>query len=97
MKLVYSLLKKIPKGKVTTYKELGRVTNLHPRVIGMLMKKNKHPEKIPCYKVVMSNGSIGGYSCKGGVKRKIMLLKREGIVVKNGKIDLKKYLYSFIS
>jgi O-6-methylguanine DNA methyltransferase len=90
---VYSLLRLIPKGKVTTYGELARVSKLHPRTVGMLMRKNNDPKNIPCYKVVGSDGSLGGYS--GGVRKKIKLLKKDGIGIKNGKIDLKKHLYRF--
>lgn len=92
---VYSLLKRVPKGRVTTYGELAKAAHLHPRTIGMLMKNNKYPVNIPCYKVVRSDGSIGGYSGNGGVRKKIELLKKDGINVKNGKIDLKTRLHSF--
>lgn len=92
-----SLLRKIPKGKVTTYGELARATRSSPRAIGCVMRHNKFPEKYPCYKVVRSDGNIGGFSgCVSGrnIERKIALLKKDGIVV-NNKIDLKKYLHKF--
>lgn len=92
---IYSLLRRIPKGKVTTYGELARVAKLHPRTIGMLMRKNKDPKNIPCYKVVRSDGSIGGYSGSGGIKTKTKLLERDGITVKNGRINLKNRLFRF--
>ena len=92
---VYSLLKLIPKGKVTTYGELAKFAGLHPRTIGMLMGKNKDPKNIPCYKVVRSDGSIGGYSAKGGTKTKIKLLKKDGVTVENGKINLRSHLHKF--
>lgn len=92
---VYSLLKRVPKGKVTTYKELGRASGLHPRTIGMLMRRNKDPAKIPCYRVVCSDGTVGGYSAEGGVKTKVKLLQRDGIEIRKGKINLKKHLFKF--
>ena len=92
---VYSLLKRIPKGKVTTYGELAKVSKLHPRSIGTLMRKNSDPVNIPCYKVVRSDGSIGGYSAKGGTKTKIKLLKKDGVTVENGKINLRSHLHKF--
>jgi O-6-methylguanine DNA methyltransferase len=96
MKLkVYEFLRKVPKGKITTYKELGRVLNLHPRTIGMFMKRNRDTVNIPCYKVVRSDGSLGGYSARGGIKTKIKLLQRDGIEIRKGKINLKKYLFKF--
>lgn len=92
---VHFLLKLVPKGKVTTYGELAKFAGLHPRTVGMLMRKNKNPKNIPCYKVVRSDGSPGGYSAKGGTKTKIKLLRKEGIRVENGKINLKEHLHKF--
>jgi deoxyribonuclease V len=59
------------------------------------MKNNKDPVNIPCYKVIRSDGSIGGYSGRGGVKTKILLLRKDGVRVKNNKIDLRKHLHRF--
>ena len=91
------LLKKIPKGKVSTYTELAKATKTSPRAIGSVMRSNNHPKEYPCYKIVKSTGEIGGYggSDKKQIRKKINLLKKDGIEVKNGKIDLDKYLYKF--
>ena len=94
----FELLKKIPKGKVTTYKELGRALNCEGyRAIGQILKRNKNPEKILCFKVVKSDGSVGGYcgSSPKNIKKKIEKLREEGIEVKNDKIDFGKYLHRF--
>ena len=91
----YALLKKVPSGKVTTYGALAKASGLHPRTIGMLMRSNEDPVNIPCYKVVRSDGSLGGYSGAGGTRKKIALLAKDGIAVKNGRIDLKKHLHRF--
>lgn len=88
------LLKKIPKGKVTTYKLLAEECNTSPRAIGRIMVNNSDPVGCPCYKVIGSDGSLVGYSGKGGLKTKIKLLKMDGIEIKNGEID-KKYFYKF--
>ena len=89
---IYSKLKQVPKGKVITYKDLAKAVNSKAyRFVGSCMAKNSEPAKIPCYKVVCSDGRIGNYSAKGGIKKKIQLLKKDGIIVKNGKVDLKKY------
>lgn len=92
---VYEFLKKVPKGNITTYLELAKASKLHPRTVGLLMSKNKDPVRIPCYKVVRSNGMFGGYSAKGGIKTKIKLLKRDGIEIRKGKVNLKKHLFKF--
>ncbi len=79
---------------MATYKTLAEKCNTSPRAIGMIMATNKDPVGCPCYKVIASDGTLGGYSGKNGVKGKIKLLKRDGIEIKNGKID-KKYFYKF--
>ncbi len=93
---LWELLLKIPKGKITTYKILAKKLNIHPRMAGIFLGQNKFPQKYPCYKVIKSDGLIGGYSGAGGVKQKIKLLKKDGIEIKNGKIkSLNKVLYEF--
>lgn len=88
------LLRQIPRGKVTTYKELALATGTGPRVIGRIMACNKDPVKYPCYKVVHSSGKVGNYSATGGAKKKLSLLRRDGITIANGKIG-KKYFWAF--
>ncbi len=59
------------------------------------MKKNPFAPKVPCHRVINSNGYIGNFSSKGGIKAKIRLLTKEGVKIKNNRIELKKYLYKF--
>ena len=95
---VLKLLPKIPRGKVTTYGELARVAKTSARAVGQIMRHNPHPELYPCYKVISSSGKIHGYDgCLMGKKidRKISLLKKDGIVIENGKIDLSKHMHKF--
>ena len=82
---VYEIVRKIPKRKVSTYSKIAQTIG-HPRAwraVGNVLNKNRDP-KIPCHRVIKSNGEIGGY--KGGTKKKIALLKKEGIIIENGKI-----------
>ena len=79
-KLVFKIVKQIPKGKITTYKLIARAVNSHPRAVGRILSKNKNLIKIPCHRVIKSDGSIGGYA--GGVEMKKQLLKEEGIDLK---------------
>ena len=88
------LLKKIPRGKVVSYKQLAIATRTSPRGIGMIMKTNPDPKDCPCYKVVGSDGKLLGYSGKGGLRTKRKLLKKDGIKIIDGKID-KKYFWKF--
>ena len=90
------LLKKIPKGKVATYKEMARVCKTSPRAIGKIMAGNDHPKEYPCYKVVASNGKLTGYSAPGGLTIKRKLLKKDGINLKKGKVS-SCYFYTFFA
>lgn len=77
--LVWKEIKKIPKGEVRTYKELAILISRprSARAVANACGKNPLPLKIPCHRVIGSNAYIGGYSGKGGVKKKIELLKLE--------------------
>lgn len=97
---IYKLLKQVPKGKVTTYKELAQAAGTRAyRAVGTYMKENPYAPEVPCHRVVKSDGSIGGFNGKTSGKdvlRKIDMLKKEGIVFEEKKIkDFKKYLHKF--
>jgi len=92
---VLFLVKKIKRGKITTYKiiaeKLGRPEA--SRAVGRALNKNPFPIRIPCHRVIKSDGTLGGY--KGGLRKKAVLLGREGIPVKNNKIvNFRKFLIS---
>ncbi len=91
----YEILKKVPKGRVTTYKELAHALNSKAyRAVGTAMNKNPHAPKIPCHRVVKTNGEIGQFA--KGTKKKIKILKKEGIKIRNKKIqNFKEVLYKF--
>ncbi len=93
---VYSLLKKIPCGKVTTYSEIAKALgdkNL-ARAVGNALNRNPDLVVVPCHRVVRSDGSVGGY--KLGIDKKVELLEKEGVAVKDGRIDdLDAHLFCF--
>ena len=75
---VYELLKKIPVGKVTTYGDLAKALG-NPsasRIVGKILGQNPNPIQVPCHRVVMSNGKLGGYAYGQLPKRKDYLKKR---------------------
>jgi O-6-methylguanine DNA methyltransferase len=94
-KKVFELVMKIPKGNVTTYGEIAKALGKPKayRVVGQILRKNKDIDRIPCFKVIRSDGSLGGYVL--GKKEKIKRLRRDGIEIKNRKVDLKKYIFRF--
>ena len=97
---IYSLLKKVPKGKVTTYKALAEKLNTKAyRAVGQAMRCNPYAPEVPCHRVVSSDGSIGGFMGMKNpnskeIKKKISMLSKEGVEIKNNRIvDFDKILF----
>ncbi len=94
---VYGTLAQVPSGRVTTYMELARAIGLKngQRAIGGIMNRNPYPVIIPCHRVVMSTGEIGGYAYGRTVKEK--MLSNEGIEITGGKkiADMERVMYRF--
>jgi methylated-DNA-[protein]-cysteine S-methyltransferase len=82
-KKVWSRLLKIPKGKTMTYKELAKSIDRPKavRAVANAVGANPCPPFIPCHRVVRSDGTLGGYSGKGGIKTKRALLIKEGVKI----------------
>ena len=80
-KKVWNYIKSIKKGSLKTYKEVAIGINRpkSARAVANAVGKNPFAPKIPCHRVIRSDGSLGGYSGKGGIKTKKKLLKKEGI------------------
>lgn len=82
---------KVPKGKVATYGQIAWTAG-NPRAaraVGMIMSNNKDGEKIPCHRVVASDGSLTGYGMGGiGIKKKKLLA--EGVRFKDARVDMEK-------
>jgi len=106
---VYNVTRKIPRGKVATYARIARAAGSprSARAVGNALNKNTNSytslslrslarsradtKLVPCHRVVRSDGSLGGFAA--GTEKKRKILTKEGIVIKDGKIDLKRYLY----
>ena len=80
---VWKYLMKIPLGSVKTYSQVAKGIGkpLAVRAVASAIGKNPYSPQIPCHRVIRSDGSIGGYSGKGGIKTKKVLLKKEGITL----------------
>ena len=95
-KRIYKKLLEVPKGRVTTYGELARAVGIKngQRMVGQVMNKNPYPALVPCHRVVMSSGKIGGYAY--GQEIKTNMLAVEGVDIEDGKIlNLEQRLYRF--
>ncbi len=87
----------MPAGKVTTYgaiaKKLGKPWA--SRAVGASLRANPHPIVVPCHRVVMSDGRLGGYGGARGTPQKAKLLRGEGVRVRKGRVDLSKFLFTW--
>ena len=80
---VWNYLKKIPKGETRTYLQVAKAIGKPKahRAVANAVGKNPYPPKIPCHRVIRSDGSLGGYSGKGGIKKKLELLRSEKVKI----------------
>lgn len=99
---VYALCRKVPKGKVTTYKILAeRLGTKAYRAVGVAMNKNPYgilncngKDMVPCHRVVASSGHLHGFA--HGLGKKAELLEKEGIEINGNKVvDFEKVLFRF--
>jgi methylated-DNA-[protein]-cysteine S-methyltransferase len=96
---VLELAGRIPRGRVTTYAEIARGLGSPGscRAVGQALKANPEPVRIPCHRVVRSDGRVGGYGGHGrrNEGRKARLLLEEGVPVENGRVDLGRCMHRF--
>lgn len=89
----YDVLRKVPRGKVTTYKEIAKAFHSKAyRAVGNAMNNNPHAPQVPCHRVINSDGFVGQFA--NGIKSKVKMLKSEGVFInKNNLVDMKRYFY----
>ncbi len=82
----YYLVRQIPKGRVSTYGAVAKALGdkKYARAVGTYMHNNPDADTMPCFKIVKSDGSLGGFGL--GINDKIRRLKNDGVAVKNGRI-----------
>jgi len=89
---VLEAVERIPRGKVATYRDIADSINTKAyRAVGQALKRNPHPISVPCHRVIRSDGSLGGYGGKMNSKKKVALLRKEGVGVNKGKVDLEEF------
>lgn len=95
-KEVLGMIKKISRGRVTTYAKIARAIGRSKasRAVGNVLHKNPYAPKRPCHRVVKSDGRLGGFA--RGAGKKEQLLEAEGIIVRDNRIqNFNKVLYNF--
>ena len=94
---IYSLVKRIPAGKVSTYGDIAAALgnkNLC-RAIGNALHKNPNETEIPCFRVVNSKGMLSKRFAFGGISGQKERLLAEDVRVKNNTVDLNEYRFDF--
>ncbi|HEX9817401.1 MAG TPA: MGMT family protein [Patescibacteria group bacterium] len=97
---VYELTRRVPKGRVTTYKLLAEALGSRAyRAVGQVMRCNPYAPAVPCHRVVASDGTLGGFHGSKSdqeLARKTRLLHAEGVIVVNQHIkDFAQLVYTF--
>ncbi len=91
---VYEIVRKIPKGKVTTYGTVAKKLHMSARFVGHALHLNPDPKLTPCHRVVNAQGRIAPGYAFGGLERQREILENEGIEFKNSThLDLNKYYF----
>lgn len=90
---VWAVTSRIPEGKVVSYADIARTLGSKAyRAVGSALGKNPYAPKVPCHRVLASNGHLNGFMHGLDAKRK--LLEGEGVEVVNDKVDMKVFAYS---
>ena len=94
--LIYEQVKRIPRGKVATYGQIAMLAG-NPRwsrAVGYALHANPDPENIPCYRVLNRFGGLAPAFAFGGAERQAILLRTDGIEVRDDNtVDLEKYMW----
>lgn len=89
---VLTLIQTIPTGKVATYQHVAQLLGTRGyRAVGQALRRNPHHITIPCHRVVRADGRVGGYAGRMDGTRKVRLLRKEGVQIQHGRINLQVY------
>jgi O-6-methylguanine DNA methyltransferase len=93
---VYVLIRKIPKGKVATYGQVAKLVGSPgaARAVGMCMKTNPDAPRTPCHRIVAADGRLTGYSAEGGIAKKKIMLRAEGVMFDGDRVNLRESLWN---
>jgi methylated-DNA-[protein]-cysteine S-methyltransferase len=91
---VWALTARVPRGRVTTYRELAAALGTRAyRAVGKAMNCNPYAPRVPCHRVVGSDGRLVGYA--RGVASKRRMLQDEGISFRSGRVVLEECMHRF--
>ncbi|MEG0641190.1 MAG: MGMT family protein [Clostridium sp.] len=93
---VYEIVKRIPKGRVTSYGMIAELAGSPraSRAVGYALHRNPSPVIIPCHRVVNREGRLAPGFAFGGSDAQGKLLEAEGVEIINGYVNMKRYSWS---
>ena len=90
---IYSIVSKIPQGRVMTYKQIAILSGLkNPRNVGFALHRNTDGDKVPCHRVIRSDGKLASGYAFGGMRKQKEKLEKEGVGFINDRVNLRKFL-----
>jgi len=91
-RLVLEQVARIPYGQVETYGEVAMKIGKSggARAVGGALARNPIGIIIPCHRVVAHDGRMHGFSSPEGIHGKAKLLRHEGVVVSDLRVELEK-------
>lgn len=89
---LYSLVQKIPRGKVASYGWLGKSLGVSPRLVGRYLHQNPDSDRTPCHRVVKSDGLLASGYAFGGLQLQRQLLEREGVVFTKNRVGTSSFV-----
>ncbi len=92
---VYQIVRGIPKGKVMSYGQIGKILGIGPRQVGRILHNNPDNSLIPCHRVVKSDGGIASGYAFGGEGKQREFLEAEGVIFRNGRAE-KSYFWGLV-
>jgi methylated-DNA-[protein]-cysteine S-methyltransferase len=96
---VYEVVSQIPRGKISTYRDIARVLSIaSPRAICQALRRNPYAPQVPCHRVVCADGRIGGFygeTAGSLIEQKMRMLREEGVILHEDRIDLEKCLHDW--
>jgi len=91
---IYSVVAKIPKGRVMTYGQVAKLAKINnPRFVGFALHQNKFPSTVPCHRVIKSDGRLAVGYAFGGMKKQKEKLEEEGIIFDENFVNLDNYQF----
>lgn len=95
---IFDLVAAIPRGKVLTYKRVAELTSIkNPRLVGRYLHSNTDSDKVPCHRVIRSDGTVASGYAFGGPGAQLKILEAEGVKFIGVKTNLDKFMWDFQS